>query len=296
MAFLQEHLDQTIRTADDVDRFLRVTPLAAIPALESLQMRRDPALSGANRGFALRAAALNGVSSDALVIGRNRNDSYVRRSSLLSESFRGLRTSVLLSSAGRSANSILVTSAHAGEGKTTIAVNLAISLAQLGRRVLLVDADMRRPSVHKYFPQNGSHLSAYLAGQGSWREMVYQTGVSGLYVLLSGPRPENPAELLSSDAMEALIREATSAYSFVVLDSPPLLDVADGRILASMANATVLVVKSGGAPRQVVQFAESQVRSSGANLLGVVLNNIDARGDDYRYFAYGSPGYASFRK
>ena len=214
----------------------------------------------------------------------------------MSESFRGLRTSVLLSSAGRSANSILVTSAHAGEGKTTIAVNLAISLAQLGRRVLLVDADMRRPSVHKYFPQNGSHLSAYLAGQGSWREMVYQTGVSGLYVLLSGPRPENPAELLSSDAMEVLIREATSAYSFVVLDSPPLLDVADGRILASMADATVLVVKSGGAPRQVVQFAESQVRSSGANLLGVVLNNIDARGDDYRYFAYGSQGYASFRK
>ena len=96
--------------------------------------------------------------------------------------------------------------------------------------------------------------------------------------------------------MQALIREATTAYSFVVLDSPPLLDVADSRILASMADATVLVVKSGGAPRQVVQFAESQVRSAGANLLGVVLNNIDARGDEYGYCAYGSPEYASFQK
>ena len=119
--------------------------------------------------------------------------------------------------------------------------------------------------------------------------MVYQTGISGLYVLLSGPRPGNPAELLSSDAMHTLICEATSAFSFVVLDSPPLLDAADSRILASMADATVLVkVKSGGAPRQVVQFAKSQVLSAGANLLGVVLNNVNARTDDYRYSAYGS--------
>lgn len=296
LALLLEHLDQTIQTAEDVDRFLHVAALAAIPALESLQVRRDRAISSADRGFTLRLAVPGGAASDALVIGRNRNDSEVRRSSVMSESFRGLRTSVLLSRSGRSANSILVTSAHAGEGKTTIAVNLAISLAQLGRRVLLIDADMRRPSIHKYFPQNGSRLSAYLAGQGGWREMAYPTGVNGLYVLLSGPSPENPAELLSSDAMHALIREASTAYSFVVLDSPPLLDVADSRILASMADATVLVVKSGGAPRQVVQFAESQVRSAGANLLGVVLNNIDARGDDYRYFAYGYPEYASSRK
>jgi capsular exopolysaccharide synthesis family protein len=296
LALLQEHLDQTIQTANDVDRFLHVSALAAIPALESLQMRRDPAKSGMDRKFELRLAAPGGAASDALVIGRNRNDSEVRRSSVMSESFRGLRTSVLLSGSGRSANSILITSAHAAEGKTTIAVNLAISLAQLGRRVLLIDADMRRPSVHKYFPQNASHLSAYLAGQGSWREMAYPTGVNGLDVLLSGPRPENPAELLSSDAMHALIREAATAYSFVVIDSPPLLDVADSRILASMADATVLVVKSGAAPRQVVQFAESQVRSAGANLLGVVLNNIDARDDGYRYCAYGSAEYASFQK
>jgi len=117
--------------------------------------------------------------------------------------------------------------------------------------------------------------------------MVYQTAVSGLYVLHCGPLPSNPAELLSSDAMRVLIREAATVFSFVILDSPPLLDVADSRILASLADATLLVVKSGDTPRQVVQYAESQARSACANLLGVVLNNIDIRTNEYPYFAYG---------
>lgn len=166
-------------------------------------------------------------------------------------------------------------------------MNLAIFLAQLGRRVLLIDADLRRPGIQKYFPQRESHLSSYLAGTGRWQDMVYQTSVSGLYVLLSGPIPANPSELLSSDAMHALIRETTTGYSYVVLDSPPLLDVADSRILASITDATVLVVKSGDTPRQVVQYAESQARSAGANLLGVVLNNVDIRTNNDSYFAYG---------
>jgi capsular exopolysaccharide synthesis family protein len=219
-------------------------------------------------------------------MGRPRNDRGVYTSSVLSEAFRELRTSVLLSSGGRSVNSILVTSAQSGEGKTATAVNLAISLAQLGGRVLLIDADMRRPSVHKYFPQGESRLSSYLAGQGRWQDMVFQTSVSSLSVLLCGPLPLNPAELLSSDAMWALMREATTAYSFVVLDSPPLLNVADTRILASKVDATVLVVNSGDTPRQAVQYAGAQVRSAGANLLGVVLNNIDVRFNDYSQFAY----------
>jgi capsular exopolysaccharide synthesis family protein len=181
----------------------------------------------------------------------------------------------------------LVTSAQSGEGKTATAVNLAISLAQLGGRVLLIDADMRRPSVHKYFPQSGSRLSNYLAGQGRWQDMVYQSSVTGLYVLLCGPLPLNPAELLSSDAMWALMREAGTAYNFVVLDSPPLLNVADTRILANKVDATVLVINAGDTPRQAVQFAGAQIAASGANLLGVVLNNIDVRFSDYSQFGYG---------
>jgi capsular exopolysaccharide synthesis family protein len=288
-AFLQEHLDQTIQSAEDVEHFLRARVLASIPSLESLDGRGRANIP--NRGLALSltipltipVAARN----DAMVLSRSQDDLGIHKSSALSEAFRGLRTSVLLCAGGRSASSILVTSARAGEGKTTTAVNLAMSLAQLGRRVLLIDADMRHPSVCKYFPQAGSRLSSYLAGQADWREMVYQTAVSGLYVLHCGPLPSNPAELLSSDAMRVLIGEAATVFSFVILDSPPLLDVADSRILASLADATVLVVKSGDTPRQVVQYAESQARSARANLLGVVLNNIDIRTNEYPYFAYG---------
>jgi succinoglycan biosynthesis transport protein ExoP len=285
-AFLQERLDQTIQNPQDVDHFLRVPVLAFIPSLESLNGRRNAGIARMEPGFQLGLDEPKPETLGARVMGRPRNDRGVYTSSVLSEAFRELRTSVLLSIGGRSVNSILVTSAQSGEGKTVTAVNLAISLAQLGGRVLLIDADMRRPSVHKYFPQGESRLSSYLAGQGRWQDMVFQTSVSSLSVLLCGPLPLNPAELLSSDAMWALMREATTAYSFVVLDSPPLLNVADTRILASKVDATVLVVNSGDTPRQAVQYAGAQVRSAGANLLGVVLNNIDVRFNDYSQFAY----------
>jgi capsular exopolysaccharide synthesis family protein len=203
---------------------------------------------------------------------------------------------VLLSSGGRSASSILVTSAQPGEGKTTIAMNLALSLAQLGRRVLLIDADMRRPNLQNHFPQRGSQLSSYLAGEGAWQDMVYHTAVRGLYVLLCGPLPVNPAELLSSERMRTLILEATGEYNFVILDSPPLLNVADTRILAGTVDATILVVKGGDTPRQVVQYAESQARAAGANLIGVVLNNLDIHSDDDFHYAYCRSGYTSLRE
>jgi len=206
----------------------------------------------------------------------------------LSEAVRGLRTSVLLSGGGCAARSILVTSSQPKEGKTTIAANLAISLAQLGRRVLLVDADMRRASLQKYFPQRGSQLSAYLAGEGIWQDMTYRTAIRGLYVLLCGPLPANPAELLSSDRMGALIREARKEYEFVILDSPPLLSAADARILASVTDATILVIKGGDTPRQVVQYAQSQARAAGANIMGVVVNNLPANGDFYYACTYYS--------
>lgn len=213
----------------------------------------------------------------------------IHKGSAFSEAFRELRTSVILSASGRFANSIVVTSAQPGEGKTTVAVNLAFSLAQLGQPVLLVDADMRRPRIQKYFPQPGSCLSSYLSGQGAWQQMVYPTSISRLYVLHCGPVPENPSELLSSDRMRALIRESMATYRFVILDSPPLLNRADSHILGSMVGATILVVKGGDTPRQVVQYAESQARSVGTNLIGVVLNNLDSSLNDYSYYACSRP-------
>ena len=281
-AFIQEHLDQTISNLQDVDRHLRMPALAFIPSVQ-LNGR-----SAKERVLTVGQSGTQTPTNEALGKNPSRNDSLSRNDSDLSEAVRGLRTSVLLSGGGCAARSILVTSSQPKEGKTTIAANLAISLAQLGRRVLLVDADMRRASLQKYFPQRGSQLSAYLAGEGIWQDMTYRTAIRGLYVLLCGPLPANPAELLSSDRMGALIREARKEYEFVILDSPPLLSAADARILASVTDATILVIKGGDTPRQVVQYAQSQARAAGANIMGVVVNNLPANGDFYYACTYYS--------
>jgi succinoglycan biosynthesis transport protein ExoP len=282
-AFIQEHLDQTIENVQDVSRYLRLPALAFIPSVDLLHGHASK-----ERILPLGLDAAQNPTTEKLGQSPLRNDLAPRKNAELSEAFRGLGTSVLLSRGGRSASSILVTSAQPKEGKTTIAANLAISLAQLGRRVLLIDADLRRSALQKYFPQRGSQLSSYLAGEGTWQDMTYHTAFRGLYVLLCGPRPVNPAELLSSERMRALLQEARKEYDFIILDSPPLLNVADARILASVADATILVIKGGDTPRQVIQYAESQARAAGANLTGVVVNNLRSTGDSYYTYNYYS--------
>ncbi len=293
MAFLKEHLDQTIRYSEDVFHFLGVPVLGFIPSYRALNGRKRKGVAPADRellfGSADSRIAAGTGASGALTGDQLLNDLKIHRGSAFSEAFRELRTSVILSASGRFANSILVTSAQPGEGKTTVAVNLAFSLAQLGQPVLLIDADMRRPSIQKYFPQHGSRLSSYLGGQGAWQQMVYPTSISRLSILHCGPVPDNPSELLSSDRMRVMIQESMASYRFVILDSAPLLNRADSRILGSMVGATLLVVKGGDTPRQVVQYAESQARSVGTNLIGVVLNNLDSSLNDYSYYACARP-------
>jgi capsular exopolysaccharide synthesis family protein len=289
MAFLKEHLDQTIRYSEDVFNYLGVPVIGFVPNYAALNKKNQKAIAGADKELNLGSSENKNALGGIFVDIHSRNDLGIHKGSAFSEAFRELRTSVILSSSGRFANSILVTSAQPGEGKTTVAVNLAFSLAQLGQPVLLIDADMRRPTIQKYFPQRGSRLSSYLSGQGAWQEMVYPTSVRGLSIMHCGPIPENPSELLSSDRMRAMLQESMSTYRFVILDSPPLLNRADSRILGSMVSATILVVKGGETPRQVVQYAESQARSVGTNLIGVVLNNLDKSMNDYSYYAVPRP-------
>ena len=282
VALIQEHLDQTLRNAQDVDRFLNIPMIGLIPAVQSPNGRKKK--RGAEEQLILGLPDSNPVG-DTLIDKLPRNEVATPGGPGFFEAFRELRTSVVLSGTGRFANSILVTSAQPGEGKTTVAVNLAVSLAQLGQPVLLVDADLRRPSVHKYFPERGARLATYLEGQGAWQELVCPTSISRLNVLHGGPAPENPSELLSSDRMRALIRESIATYRFVVFDASPLLAGADSRILGSMVGVTILVVKGGETPRQVVQYAESQAQSVGTNLIGVVLNHADPALNVYSDYA-----------
>jgi len=205
----------------------------------------------------------------------------------LAEAFHELRTSVLLSTAKRPPSSLLVTSAQGGEGKTTVAANLAVSLAQLGERVLLIDADLRRPSLHNFFGlSNTAGLVNFLTGDPDWRSLVTHLAPMGLGVLFSGPIPPNPADLLSSEYMRALIREASKEYKFVVVDSPPLLNLADSRILATLVDGVILVVGSGITPRELVHRAYVSALDAGSHVLGAAINFADINSGYYYSSAY----------
>jgi succinoglycan biosynthesis transport protein ExoP len=298
-AFLQEQLDNTLKNSADVERILRVPSLALIPSRESLNGNASVyglVGSGTSRHGANGNGHGNGLGNFATLTkpsGKTwiRIDENGTQHSALSEAFRGLRTSVLLSSAGRPPRSLTFVSAEPGEGKTTVASNLSISLAQLGKRVLLVDGDMRRPCVHKLFniEDHGAGLVTFLTGEEGWNQLVRPTGVPNLDCLICGPVPPNPSELLSSDRMQQLIVEAMREYQFVLIDAPPLLNVTDGRILATMVDGAVLVVRGGYTPQELAQQAQFHVRDVGARLIGVVLNDVDLRHNGYyqSHYRYG---------
>jgi succinoglycan biosynthesis transport protein ExoP len=294
-AFLQEHLDNTLKNCDDVERVLRVPALALIPSRESLNHGNTSVY-----GLTENSASHQNGNGKLLPLERRSGKVWIRidgngaQHSALSEAFRGLRTSVLLSAAGRPPRSLTFVSAEPGEGKTTVASNLSISLAQLGKRVLLIDGDMRRPCVHKLFniEDRSGGLVNFLTGEEGWSHLVRPTGVPNLDCLVCGPVPPNPSELLSSDRMQRLILEAMADYQFVLIDAPPLLNVTDGRILATLVEGAILVVRGGFTPQELAQQAQLHVRDVGAHLIGVVLNDVDVRHHGYyqSYYGYGSYG------
>jgi polysaccharide biosynthesis transport protein len=284
IAFLQEHLDNTLKTPDDVERILHLPSLALIPAFKSL--------NGHPRGVyglpSPRKLLANGRSNgQAKAPEWYRIDKIGPEYAVLSEAFRSLRTSVLLSTADRPPRSLLITSARPGEGKTTISANLAISLAQLGQRVLLVDGDLRRPNIHKIFrvpPRPG--FVSYLAGHHDWPAVIIPTAIPGLDIIPCGPVPPNPAELLFSERARALFQEAPEKYTMVLVDSPPILNVADSRVLSVLVDGVVIVVRGNVTPRELAQRAQAHARDAGAHVIGVVLNSIDVQRMDYYSYGY----------
>lgn len=288
LAFVQERIDNTLKSSDDVEHFLRISVLGMIPfafpaAHRKIRQSQVRAIAGKTAATGLRA-------SRPMQDRRKRVDTRLPEQSEMREAFRALRTSVLLASAGRAPRSLAFISAEIGEGKTTVCCNLAISLANLGKRVLVIDADIRRPGIQTFFDISGSSgLANYLAGEGEWRSFVQMSSVKGLDCLICGPEPPNPGELLSSERMEALIKDAMNDYNFVLVDSPPLLNLADGRIVATIVEGAVLVVKGGATSKEQVQRAQGWVTEVGARVIGVVLNGVDLRQSGYYALHDGSP-------
>jgi protein-tyrosine kinase len=205
----------------------------------------------------------------------------------ISEQYRTIRTNIQFSTVDRQIRSILVTSAGPAEGKSTTSANLAVVFAQQGKKVLFIDADLRRSTMHYTFRlDNHVGLTNVLTKQVSLERAVQSTEQENLYVLTSGPIPPNPAELLGSRSMEELLEQAFTQYDIVLFDTPPVLAVTDAQILANLCDGIVLVVSSGKTEIEAAQKAKEALANAKGKLLGVVLNNKKMKESQYYYY-YG---------
>ncbi len=270
VAFLLESLDTGLRSVAEIESVTELPSLAIIP----------------------RSRRTTTDQSGLSTVERNIT-SLSQPKSQFAEAFRSLRTALLLSTAGHPPKFILLTSATPSEGKTTAASNLAVILAQGDARVLLIDADLRRPNVHHRFGLNAKiGLTTLLTGATTLEQTVQRIpNVPNLDVLVSGPVPPFPTEMLSSDAMTDLLRRCREAYTHVIIDSPPILSVTDGVILAHEADAVVLVVRHGKSSKHVVRRARDLLLRSGAPITGIMLNAVDMNSPEY-YGYYGYSGYS----
>jgi succinoglycan biosynthesis transport protein ExoP len=288
LSLLREYLDNTVKTPDDVETLARLPSLAVVPALTNS--------SGKHRGRFSKLLKTQVVTSKE---GRAELVSHNMPQSQMSEAFRALRTSLLLSQADHPPQVILMTSALPREGKTTAAVNLAVTLAQLGDKTLLVDADLRKPGINRALSLvDGKHagLSSYLAGVSSLDLItVPHPAITNLDAIPTGPIPPNPADLLSSRRLTELISELRTRYKFVVIDSPPVMAATDAVILSVLVDGVLMVVRSGETPKEAFTRTRDLLVGVKCHMLGVVLNAVDASSPDYyysyRYYPYSYGGY-----
>jgi capsular exopolysaccharide synthesis family protein len=257
LAALLEYLDDTVKSPEEVEAAAGLTTLGGVA-----RFRRPRSLEG------------------GLIATRQRHP--------VAEAYRMLRTNVQFSTLDRPAQTLLVTSANPGEGKTTTVANLALVMAQTGKRVIAVDSDLRRPTLHRFFGvENGTGLTTLLlSGEPELDGCLKPTAFDNLWVLPSGPQPPNPSELLGSRRMESVLQSLKQSADIIVMDSPPALAVADASILASRVDGTLLVVDSGRTRAGSLQRAKETLGRAKTNLLGAVLNKLTQRGRDYYYYRY----------
>jgi capsular exopolysaccharide synthesis family protein len=265
LAFFFEYVDSSIKSPDEIRTYLGLTTLGMVPALNMKALKgREPLINtGVPPNFA--------------------------------EAFRSMRTNVLFAAADEGSRSLVVTSTGPGEGKTMVAANLAIGFAQAGQRVILIDADMRRPRVHQIFGQNQEPgLSNLMVGHAVASATICKSGVPGLWLLNAGRIPPNPAELLGSRRFKEFIALLSQHFDAVIIDSPPIMAVTDSAIVASAASGIVFVVGAEMTSRQAARHAIEQLQNGRPRFFGAVLNRVELERNSYYYSGYYRREYAQY--
>ncbi|MBM2837571.1 MAG: putative Protein-tyrosine kinase [Deltaproteobacteria bacterium] len=261
-AFSIEYMDDSIKEPGDVEKFLHVPILGLIPSLEGKGELYPELIS------------LKNIKSP------------------LSEAFRTLRTSLIFSSPGSPPKIILATSSKESEGKSTVASNLGTVIAQGGGRVLIIDADLRRPSVHKVFSSPISPgLTNLLTGNAEEKSVIKSTEVPGLFIIPSGPIPPNPVELLGSQKMKEVIAGLKNDFDFIILDTPPINGLADTLTLTQLVDGVIMVVHGGITPKWIIRESIKQLKGTNTPILGVVINNLQLKKNPYSHY-YASYDYS----
>ena len=216
----------------------------------------------------------------------------------ISEAYRSIRTNIQFSNIDRDIKTIVVTSSKQDEGKTTMISNLAVSFANLeGKKVLIIDGDLRNPSVHKKFNITNVHgLTDIITGQKSLKQTVQMTDIENLQVLTTGKMPPNPAEMLESKKMRDFIEELKTYYDYIFIDAPPIGIITDAGVIANYADGTILVVGSGEVETEIAKISKERLEKVKANIIGVVLNKYIAEGSTYGYYNYYYEGGSSSSK
>ncbi len=260
LAFLFEYLDNTIKTPGEVEQIMKVPYLGMIPLLD---------VNGTG-------SQANGKFSELVVISQPKT--------VASESYRSIRTRVVFSSPEHPPQTILITSSTGEEGKTITAANLAVTMAQTGSKVVMLDCDMRKPRLHHLFGlDRDKGVSNVLVGDMNLFDVVVKTEVPNLNAIACGPIPPNPSELLGSNAMVGMLGELSETYDRIIIDSPPLVAVTDAIVLSGVVDGTVLVLRANSTSKDVARTGVSHLKAVNANMLGIILNRVDLEKNAYYY-------------
>jgi capsular exopolysaccharide synthesis family protein len=280
LAWLFENLNTKVKSIEDLGRAVQLPMLATIPTLSDGFLAKIRA--GLHESREVDRARQLGQPTGSISL------EALRESSVADEAYRMLRTSVLLSTAGRPPKTILMVSAQPGDGKTTTVINTAIAFTQLKAEVLIIDCDMRKPTIHKLARlDKGKGLSTYLSRGGEITDFIRRTPIPYLSILPCGPLPPNPSELVSSEGMREMLHKLSGLYDYIIIDSPPLIGVTDPIILSTIVDGAILVARSGKSKSEVLRHALQDLSTVRARVLGVILNNFNKRRNGYE--SYYSP-------